>query len=375
MYPAENTSSGESSSSTSQALSCSALPGAVFINNVCAGWSEPTVFQQLKADYNMFEDIALGEEGLLATMTMIDSGDPEHNTVLDIQYNDNTEYNAMPRIYAENTTDMSRFAGGEIVFDLKVLDYGDSTEGLDLVIECGYPCKNTDYRLNVDTLDQWNTYRIPVNDLIIDGLDITNVAMAFQLIPMWNLQSNAHFQVDNIYWEEGSDTPVNKCFSEHYDRASGRYSIDLIYPQSTAEIEYDLWQLQVSSVVSLNPQWETAAYEWSFVLYEPESSIGILDSCAYSGILSASINLPEVYTMDQNLQVAFAFAQQDGTITYSDPIYTSTLPANEWAKISTPLSTSAAYASVSGIGLAFWGSSALPNSAGPITWDNIVITH
>lgn len=365
-----------SSSSASPVLSCNTLPGAVFIDDVCTDWSEPKVFQQLKADYNMFEEIPLGEEGLLATVRMIDSGDPAHNTVLDIQYNDNSEYNAMPRIYAANNADMSRFAGGELVFDLKVLDLGSSSGGLDLVIECGYPCKHTDYRVNIDTLNQWNTYRIPVNDLIIDGLDIFNVAMGFQLIPMWNVQNNAHYQVDNIYWQEGSDTPVDKCFSEHYDRTDGGgYHINLAYPQSDNVVEYEPWQLRVGSVISLVPQWETAEYEWAFVVYEPESAMGILESCAYSGTLSASINLPEAYTSDPSLQVAFAFAEQSGNIVYSPPIYTSTLPTDEWTKISTQLSSNAAYTNVSGIGLAFFGSNTLPNSTAQISWDNIVITH
>lgn len=360
---------------TTTELSCSSQLGGLFFDEVCSPWSPPSVFEQLKSDLNISQEVQLGEAGELVSFNLVETDDPKHNTVLDFRFNANTEYNALPHIKSPTPADMSDFASGYVVFDVKVLDLGASTDGLDFTLSCGYPCQQTDYRLNISSLNTWTTFRIPVERIILDGLDITNVASVFQLLPVWSSQSGAHFQVDNIYWEKGDEPAINKCYSEHYDREDRRYSIRLTETSDNSELNIEPWSPSINTLMNLSPQWQTITDGWALIVHESETDSGTLDSCAYSGTLSASIKLPKEYVQDESLQVAFAFESHDGSITYSPKINASTLPTDEWAKISTPLSNNAHYSNLSGIGLAFFEGDALSEATMSVSWDNIVITH
>jgi hypothetical protein len=103
---------------------------------------------------------------------------------------------------------LSMYAGGELVFDLNVLDWGANTSGIQVKVECsGGVCSSGDYFVgNSASLGTGadNTVRINVDDLLNNAgsnLDLSKVDVAMVIFPTWGDQQGVHFQVDNARFE------------------------------------------------------------------------------------------------------------------------------------------------------------------------------
>lgn len=106
------------------------------------------------------------------------------------------------------TSTVARNAGafayqGQLSFDVKVLSYGNNTQGLDAGIWCGWPCGSANIPVpQVPADGNWHTVKMPIKDFVSFGsLDLTQVMEAFVLFPALGDQRGVHLQVDNIRWE------------------------------------------------------------------------------------------------------------------------------------------------------------------------------
>lgn len=367
-----NAASSSLQSSSVAATSCTAHDGGVFIDETCPKWQEPSVFEQLKANPDIYSEVPFGSDGALVSQKIIDSGDDLHKNVWDIQYNNNPDFNGLPHFRADaefpDGVDMSAYASGQLIFDMRVIAAPEVNPLFTVHIECGWPCYSTDVVIPVDELDTWRTYELSVADLIRDGLKITNVAMGFQIIPRWWQQNNTHFQVDNIRWVKGA-TPVStrKCFAQHFDRADWSYTTKL---ETIDQIPLDKsqWLMGVGPAVTLTPQ-ENGGEAWGFAVRDTET----LSDCTSKGTISVSVQLPSNYVDNSQMELGFYFISEAGIYYTLGALPASLLKPNEWNTISATLpSGKISNAEYMGVYFDPKGSS-LSNSF--ILLDNFVITH
>lgn len=136
--------------------------------------------------------------------SIVDTGEEGHDSVLEVNFNadggDGVFY-----IQSAQPVDLTALVDGNLVFDIKVTDYADTTSGITYKVDCIFPCTTGDQLLGVVGDGEWETITIPVSDLVAKGLDITSVNAPIVLFPTWGDQQGVTFQVDNIRWQLGDD--------------------------------------------------------------------------------------------------------------------------------------------------------------------------
>ncbi len=135
------------------------------------------------------------------TWNLVDTGD-EHGTVIEAQFGSNGA-NGVLFIQSAQPVNMSDYTGGSLVFDLKVLDYAQTTAGMTFKIDCIYPCSTGDQSLGVVANGEWQTMTIAVADLVAQGLNLSSVNTGLVIYPTWGDQQGVKFQLDNIRWLKG----------------------------------------------------------------------------------------------------------------------------------------------------------------------------
>ena len=104
-------------------------------------------------------------------------------------------------IASNQPQNFSDFAGGNIIFDIKVIS-GNSN--ITMKIDCVYPCTSGDKALGSRGTSGWETVTVPVNTLTASGLNLSSVDTG---LVIWASNStNTVFRIDDIRWEgaEGS---------------------------------------------------------------------------------------------------------------------------------------------------------------------------
>lgn len=141
--------------------------------------------------------------------SIVDTGEAGHDSVLEVNFNadgaDGVFY-----IQSAQPVDLTALKDGNLIFDIKVTNYGDTSNGITYKVDCIFPCSTGDQLLGVVGDGEWETITIPVSGLIAKGLDITSVNAPIVLFPTWGDQQGVTFQVDNIRWQlgDGNETPA-----------------------------------------------------------------------------------------------------------------------------------------------------------------------
>lgn len=136
------------------------------------------------------------------------SGNPERGNILSIQFT-NDATNGHFYVRTENTStsnDMSSYINGALVFDIRVQDYGFSTDGIIVRVDTWWDGATSEEILLSDiAVEEWTTIEIPVSDLLAKGgLDLSDVHAGFSIWPAGNErgdQKGVKIQLDNIRWE------------------------------------------------------------------------------------------------------------------------------------------------------------------------------
>ena len=130
-------------------------------------------------------------------------------------------------IAANNPLDVSGFANGSVVFDVKVVS-GDSN--ITMKLDCVFPCTSGDRNLGSRGAAGWETVEVPFSTLAAGGLDLTNVNTG---IVIWatNVTSTV-FRIDNVRFT-GFDNSGPLPFGDYTVTAYGAGSVsDTINPAS-----------------------------------------------------------------------------------------------------------------------------------------------
>ena len=96
-------------------------------------------------------------------------------------------------IAANGSIDMSDYAQGNIVFDVKVVS-GDSK--ITMKIDCNFPCTSGDQNLGSRGVNGWETVTVSLSSLVAGGLDLSKVNTG---LVIWASNSiSTVFRIDNV---------------------------------------------------------------------------------------------------------------------------------------------------------------------------------
>ena len=129
--------------------------------------------------------------------------DEDRGNVLEIEHSSEGQQ-AIFYFKASIGRDLSRYAGGQLIFDIKTIS-GDSNYSMKL--DCIYPCTSSDQNLGVQGNNGWETVTIELDDLVADGLSLATINTG---IVIWATQyTDTVFQIDDVRWEDtdGGETP------------------------------------------------------------------------------------------------------------------------------------------------------------------------
>ena len=369
-------SSKKSSSSQSSyaPLSCAYHEGGVYFDSPCSLWQPISAYEQ-NADASINQEVTNGS-GYSVNLSEVDSTDAGHNKVLDIRYNNNSEFNGTVRLRSIDPAgvDLSAYSTGKLVFDIKVIKSSDDNGNIEMALDCGWPCTNTERIIKVPALNQWTTIELSVADLIRDGLDINRLFGGFQIAAAWGHQANSHFQLDNIRWVKGTSAITTKdCWAQRfntYDPLNLR--IDQL-ESTTGEVGVQMTQLVPNTIFNTN--WSVLS-KWGFAAGTDASYA----QCGANGTLSASVYVPATYVNDGRLSLSFYAMDQGGNMTFSQPVSAKSLKADDWNFINAPLSfyaTNSAFNSngVTFLGVVFGANGKDPSVGGILRVDNILVTQ
>ena len=168
----------------------------VFINEVDPVWTNGIGAWDTLAGTDYFD----GASGNHVTWSVMSSGDPDHENILNVNFSTRTA-NGVFYIQSAAGIDMSPFASGNLVFDLRM--EAGSTHGITYKVDCIYPCSSGDQVLDVSghVRGEWNTVEIPIAELVSGGLDLTRVNTGIVIFPSFDQQAGVSFDLDNIRWE------------------------------------------------------------------------------------------------------------------------------------------------------------------------------
>lgn len=147
---------------------------------------------------------------------LLESGDPEHQTVIEVRWNANDPFeefgvNGWFGITADNASvDLSQYENGALQFDMRVMNQGAFPGRLVTKIECTYPCTSDEAWVKEPAeLGQWQTYTYSMAYLRESGLDATQVSNPFLIMPAWGFQGGNVLQIDNIRFIEDYQSSVD----------------------------------------------------------------------------------------------------------------------------------------------------------------------
>lgn len=139
-----------------------------------------------------------------------------HQEVLDITFGDaqNQRFAIYSGALSDPNTphtwlDLSAFKHGKLVFDLRVMDFADNLNGLEVSLGCGTNCKSAPLGVYPTQQGQWQTVSIELKDLIDSGLEISQVQTGFEIYPVDGEQNGVHLQLDNIRLEAPIPEPMS----------------------------------------------------------------------------------------------------------------------------------------------------------------------
>ncbi|HCS63316.1 MAG TPA: hypothetical protein DIW64_04080 [Cellvibrio sp.] len=166
-----------------------------------------------------------------SSWSILDLEDDEHGKVIDVTLFQSTgfaDFSFQP-ILANNiasagsqTVDLSDHIESDLVFDLRIVNWGENTIGIFTNMQCGWPCRSAFIPIANQTginliappflplipvEGEWTEVRIPMQYFIKDNLSETDPWMdltranVISIAPPWadgNAQRNVHFQIDNL---------------------------------------------------------------------------------------------------------------------------------------------------------------------------------
>ncbi len=381
-------------SSESRVMACNGTMGDVFFDGVCSPWRSVSAYEQNYADSTNAYETTDGNTSGGARFNVIESSEPGRGSVLDIHYLNSPAFFCAVRIRVpeseSNAVDMSDYADGKVVFDLKVIQNSDANAPLEFTLDCSWPCASTPKFIRVAALNEWKTYEFSVAELIARGLDIKRVSMGFMLLPTWGQQSSAHYQVDNIRWVKGDASTRRDyiCYSNFFDTPwnGGVSGVGVLTTGMTSSIPSEALATLTQGVipwVTTTPDWSLMNNQWAYLFSGAMNyqTMEVLDpfalpDCSGAGTLSVEIYTPAELVADG--QVTFSLALMDSSwdrVDLPGTFSAADMKPNEWNKVSVPLSAFTYRSNWKYVSVMINGTNVSPTLRAGFNIDNIVIKH
>lgn len=381
--------------SAPEALACTSSPGDLFFDEVCAPWLPVSAYEQNYADASIAYENTDGNAGGGARFAIVQSSDVDRNKVLDIEYLSAPEFFSAVRIRVPDTQtnamDMSEYANGKIIFDLKVIANSSTNAPLEFDLDCSWPCTSTPKFIRADVLNEWKTYEFSVAEMIDRGLDIKRVSMGFMLLPTWGQQAGAHYQVDNIRWVKG-DAPANPetiCYSNFFDQPwnNGVSGVGVSIFGIDGEIPFDQQMNLIQGVipsVTARPDWTVMNRLWLLAIsdvmdYQTGELLDpfTLSNCSGSGTLSLEIYTPAELVADGNMTISLMFIRNDWSLVDipNSTFSVANMNPDDWNKISVALSAMTYSSDLKFVALRIDTTQVSPALQAGFNIDNILIKH
>ena len=122
--------------------------------------------------------------------------DSDRGSVLQVEHSSAGEQ-AILYFKTATPTNLSLYAGGKILFDIKTISGNSSYT---IKIDCVYPCSSGDKTLGAKGYNGWETISVNVDELVNQGLILETIDTG---LVIWASQyTNTIFQLDNVRWED-----------------------------------------------------------------------------------------------------------------------------------------------------------------------------
>jgi beta-glucanase (GH16 family) len=136
--------------------------------------------------------------------------DSDRGSVLQVEHSSAGEQ-AILYFKTATPTNLSLYAGGKILFDIKTISGNSSYT---MKIDCVYPCTSGDKTLGAKGYSGWETISVNVDELVSQGLILETIDTG---LVIWASQyTNTIFQLDNVRWEDtdGGGTTVEEPLAD-----------------------------------------------------------------------------------------------------------------------------------------------------------------
>ena len=136
--------------------------------------------------------------------------DSDRGSVLQVEHSSAGEQ-AILYFKTATPTNLSLYAGGKILFDIKTISGNSSYT---MKIDCVYPCTSGDKTLGAKGYNGWETISVNVDELVNQGLILETIDTG---LVIWASQyTNTIFQLDNVRWEDtdGGGTTVEEPLAD-----------------------------------------------------------------------------------------------------------------------------------------------------------------
>jgi hypothetical protein len=343
-----SSSTSSSISSSSATATCANIEGAVFIDEACGAWENPSFYEQNRTNFTGGENTTGIGNNL--NLSVIYETESSQNKVIDIHYGNNSIYSTIPRLLNNpslvNGVDLSEYANGSLQFDLKVIDPGVNNPSIQLIIECAWPCASTFDIIEPGPLNTWKSFEIPVAHLIDRGLDIEKITTGFQIMPEWTTQNGVHLQVDNIRWvKKNLQTPeANICYSNYLRGPQGDDNyVDLSLLGGSGSSEA-VNITNAFATLTFAPKWNLSN-TYSIAVGKTINKLTLLpddtdaiSKCSTGSTLMFDIYLDKGYTNNYPLSIGIALAGINSSkVSLERTITNADFTSGQWTKIYIPV--------------------------------------
>lgn len=359
--------------------------GVLFADGFCGHWSPGGYEYLVNDDYSYKDSLMYNElfDGVVFSTQIAEENPLAHDQVLDLKWGESTKDNGYFSIrnYFIDTRDMSDFAHGKLSFDIKVLDAGDSAGRFYLTVDCGILCSNNFHYYQVDNLNQWTNVAIDTDDLVDEGLDLSQVITGFSFTAGWYHQANVHVQLDNIQFKKAEESPIySTCFAQHFAAQNIPFTQEILDASNLATLD---------ATVNASNYVAVGINDWG----SPEHILGVkfaaneqFRSCALNGTLKFQVLINSAYQTDGHLRLGVYYEDSSGKRAYLPATSSAQIPVPDWQWVSVSLSGTAGATSpfetqdadFNSEDIAYWGfyldADGIDTSVtGYVDFDNLVI--
>lgn len=326
-------SSASSLSSSSSSFSVGSCNGEGVIFTECLN-SEWGAFQVYEEDLQTYAGQVYKQETNDSNLQWKIGNSPVtgHGKVIEVTYGQKAGVGSTLQLRSEGTRDRSAYSTGKLVFDLNVVNFGESYNSatgeaiFELVLECVWPCTSHSALFPVSFENVWQTVEINIAELIRDGLDTSKIDTAFMIRPLFTdaSQKGVVFQLDNIKWIKGSTSAPrsNEVYSEHFNTNA---SLD-----QWVFATYDGGQVEPNKYLSqglgMYPLWATDYDHWAMETALAKA-INIKNKKA-----SFQLKLADTLVGATGTPIGFSVVATDGNAraVESELLTSSAMPGGQW---------------------------------------------